>query len=554
MFCDGIPILKNEIPNAFAKYFENKITKITNETLIDPNVYNGKRKLVSTDLDFMTENEILCAVKSLAVKNSEGHDRIPQRVLIDGYEILKAPLSALFKKIYETKEIPQQWLLSKITPILKKGNPANIENYRPISNLCSTSKIFEKLILLRMQNLEKLNNIDLTGKAQHGFKRKHSTTTAGLTLQSLLARALNDDNFALMSSLDLSAAFDVVNIELLLKRLRIIGLPDDIVALISNWLTERYYYVSIDGDNSYVHMSCVGTVQGSILGPILYAIFVSPLFDLAKMTLFADDNYVIHWNKDLALLIVDMQRTIELITKWLRQSGLKVNEGKTEVCLFHRKDQPIINITFNMVTIRTKPSMNVLGILFDSKMQWQPQIQLTVNKSKRALHAIALIRKYFNKEQLLKLITACYYSILYYNAEIWLLPNLSPQSKQKLMSASTMPLKLITNDREKRMSFENIHYLNKRATPSQITFYKHALLLHKFYNDESMSLEWTDLFFNQHFNNRTTKIKFYNTSKFKVGNNILSNRFNILNGKIPYEWLNDSLDSYKVKCKNLFLQ
>ena len=188
-----------------------------------------------------------------------------------------------------------------------------------------------------MQSLEKLNNIDLTGKAQHGFKRKHSTTTAGLTLQSLLARALNEDNFALMSSLDLSAAFDVVNIELLPKKLQIIGLPDDMINLISNWLTERYFYVSIEGENSFIHMSNVGTVQGSILGPILYAIFVSPLFDLAKMTLFADDNYVIHWNRDLALLIVDMQRTIELITKWLRQSGLRVNDGKTEVCLSTEK-------------------------------------------------------------------------------------------------------------------------------------------------------------------------------------------------------------------------
>jgi hypothetical protein len=554
MFCDNIPVPQNEVPNAFADYFESKIAKITNETIIDPNVYNGKRKMFSSDQNFMSENEILIAVKSLSVKNSEGHDRIPQRILIDGYEILKAPLLVLFNKIYETKEIPQQWLISKVNPILKKGNPSNIENYRPISNLCSTSKIFEKLILLRMQSLEKLNKIDLTGKAQHGFKRKHSTTTAGLTLQSLLARALNDDKFAIMSSLDLSAAFDVVNIELLLKRLKIIGLPDDLLTLINNWLTERYFYVSVEGLNSFVHTSNVGTVQGSILGPILYAIFVSPLFDLANMTLFADDNYVIHWNSDLSLLIVDMQRTIELITKWLRQSGLKVNDGKTEVCLFHRKDHPTINITFNSTTLRTKQSMNVLGILFDSKMQWQPQVQLTINKSKRALQAIKLIRKYFSREQLLKLITACYYSILYYNSEIWLLPTLNPQSKRKLLSASAAPLKLITRNYDRSMSFESLHFQNKRATPTQMTLYKHALLFHKTYNDESMSRDWTDMFFNQQFNNRATTAKFYNTSNFKVGNNILSNRFVILNSKIPLEWLNESMLSFKIHCKRLFLQ
>ena len=121
-------------------------------------------------------------------------------------------------------------------------------------------------------------------------------------MQSILARALNDDNYAIMAMLDLSSAFDVVNVELLLKRLEVMGLPRDIITLLSEWLRNRYFYVSIDGENSYMHHSEVGTVQGSILGPILYALFVSPLFDLAGMTMFADDNYIIKWNKQLDVL------------------------------------------------------------------------------------------------------------------------------------------------------------------------------------------------------------------------------------------------------------
>ena len=141
-----------------------------------------------------------------------------------------------------------------------------------------------------------------------------------------------------MASLDLSAAFDVVNVELLLKRLRIIGLPMDLIDLVSKWLTTRYLYVTIDGVNSYMHETDVGTVQGSILSPILYAMFVSPLFDLVDLTLYADDNYIVRWNTVLQLLIDDMCRSLEMITKWLRQSGLKVNDAKTEICLFHRND------------------------------------------------------------------------------------------------------------------------------------------------------------------------------------------------------------------------
>ena len=101
-----------------------------------------------------------------------GYDRIPQRVLSEGINHLLSSLTGLFKLITTQNSIPDQWLTSKIIPIHKKGPKQNIENYRPISNLCSTSTIFEKLILKRIQNIEALNNIDLTGPNQHGFKKK----------------------------------------------------------------------------------------------------------------------------------------------------------------------------------------------------------------------------------------------------------------------------------------------------------------------------------------------------------------------------------------------
>ena len=93
------------------------------------------------------------------------------------------------------------------------------------------------------------------------------------------------------------------------------------------------------------------------------------------------------------------------------------------------------------------------------------------------------------------------------------------------------------------MSFDTLHTINKRATPKQFTTYSHAILLHKWYNDETLNNNWLDLFFNQQFNGRS----------YKIGNNILSNRFTILNGKIKFDWLNLPFDSYELKCKNIFL-
>ena len=128
-----------------------------------------------------------------------------------------------------------------------------------------------------------------------------------------------------MSSKDLSAAFDVVNIEILIKRLKIIGLPSDIIVLIKVWLNNKLFYVDLDGQCSFITTSESGTIQGSRLGPILYAIYVLPLFDLQKMTNYAEDNLIIHWNHCLQKLINYMKKDLEAVTKWLKDSGLKVN-------------------------------------------------------------------------------------------------------------------------------------------------------------------------------------------------------------------------------------
>ena len=104
------------------------------------------------------------------------------------------------------------------------------------------------------------------------------------------------------------------------------------------------------------------------------------------------------------------------------------------------------------------------------------------------------------------------------------------------------------------ISFNNLHYINQRATPDQITFYKHALLHHQLYNPENACNDWVELFFRQHFNERDQVIIFFNTSNYKIGSNLLTNRFTVLNGKIKLSWLNDPYDTYKIKCKNEFLK
>jgi hypothetical protein len=107
-----------------------------------------------------------------------------------------------------------------------------VKLYQPIAHLCSTSKIFEKLILRRILQIQDDNNCDITGRNQIGFKHKRSMSTLALHLQSIIGRALDEDQFVLVASLHLSAAFDIVNTNLLINRLKIVGLPDDVLVLL----------------------------------------------------------------------------------------------------------------------------------------------------------------------------------------------------------------------------------------------------------------------------------------------------------------------------------
>jgi hypothetical protein len=170
-----------------------------------------------------------------------------------------------------------------------------------------------------------------------------------------------------------------------------------------------------------------------------------------------------------------MQRSLEAITKWLRDSGLMVNEAKTEMCLFHRSSVRIINITVNNLIVRSTPQINVLGVTFDSKLQWTEQVANSIKKANKSLAAIKLISKFFNQNEIKNLLTSNFYSILYYNSEIWHLPKLAPYLKTLLMSTSANALKLCTPGYTQEMSFTILHEINKRATPDQFCIYKHAI-------------------------------------------------------------------------------
>jgi hypothetical protein len=267
----------------FADFFFNKTRKIVEETLVSPTVFNGSKKLEDDHEVIIIKEDDVCKVfTSLKEKNCHGFDRIPLRILRDGAMVLSSPYTKLFTAIISQCKVPEQWKTARIIPLYKKGDKEQVENYRPISNLCAPSKAFEKLLLQHLLKKETLNNVDLTHTSQHGFKKERSTVTAAMSIQSKLTQLLEKNNYAIMASLDLSAAFDVVNTDLLIARLTVIGLSQDFINIIEEWLSNRNAYVEVDQTNSMFFPIQCGTVQGSVLGPILFLCSLAPFMSSKK--------------------------------------------------------------------------------------------------------------------------------------------------------------------------------------------------------------------------------------------------------------------------------
>ena len=176
-----------------------------------------------------------------------------------------------------------------------------------------------------------------------------------------------------------------------------------------------------------------------------------------------------------------------------------------------------------------------------------------INKANLALNAIKLIRKFFNTKELITLVTSNFYSVLFYNSEVWHVPSLNQDLKHRLSVAAATALKMCLHHLDNAISHYDLPIMTNRATPEMFREYKAALLLFKTFNDKTPEKEWLHLNFNIINTTRQTRFMTKRDNSLKIGLNCPTNRFYVLNNKIPLMWFNKSFDSYKIECKSLFL-
>jgi hypothetical protein len=546
-------ITNEEKAEVLAEVFDEKIRLIRNSCVINKEAYQGE-KVMNCDSEpfpFAISNLSKC-ISQFKPKKSFGYDRIPMKAFIDAWPILQYTFADLFRKIYHRTEIPHKWKIGRILPLHKKGTQSNPTNYRPITNLCCAAKLFEKCILEVLRTIEIDAKCDITHADQHGFKKDKSTTTAALSLKRKIIQGLENGKFVGVASLDLSSAFDVVNRELLIKRLNVLGLPTGIVVLISEWLNNRSSYVEVnDACSTQTNTPC-GTVQGSIMGPFLFALYLSPLFAIIKILMaYADDSYIIVTGNSIDEVKDLLEKELQKAYNWLTSNGLKVNEEKTEVVFFGRKNNKTTPVVINGKEVTPKSSMRVLGICFDEKLNWRQHILEVSNKIKRNIYGLSRLRGYLSAEDTKIVAKTCVLPKLYYGSQIFLTPSLNGDSRRQLKSAERAVINAVEGGQDWTLvSTTDQQELSGLPNIKQRIDYTTAMLLHDSMRD---NVAWMEIEKNMVIKKRAKELYFVSSNKKKIGNQLIENSLKTLKNKIPQSFKLMSRDFYKRMCKGLFL-
>jgi hypothetical protein len=308
---------------------------------------------------------------------------------------------------FSSAVVPLQFKIAKDIPLFKSSDKSLPDNYRPISLLSSFSKIFEKVVCLRLLNFLEVNNI-LTPD-QFGFRKAHSAVHPMVNMMNFVSRALNKKETAIAIFCDLRKAFDTVNHDILLKKMHKMGIQGVELDWFKNYLSNRKLFVYLNGKSSSLLEILLGLPQGSILGPILFLIYINdlPLSTLLKSLLFADDTALLASGSNIEALTDFVNKEFHKVVHYFRKNRLSLHPEKTKFMIFSntvaaKKDPPKIYANYNnfsgpqsddllypienVTTNSTIPAIRYLGVYFDPQLNFKYHISTVVNKISKMLY------------------------------------------------------------------------------------------------------------------------------------------------------------------------
>lgn len=472
-----------EVANLFADQFMSVFSPHSSETFNTSNLSPGIDSVISTIK--LTEKEILTKLKHIDITKSAGPDSIPPLFIRRCSHEIAIPLLSIFNSSLAEGIYPDVWKKARIVPVYKKGDPADVKNYRPISILSCFAKIFESLICPYITR-----HIDEgISPNQHGFKAGRSVETNLVNFVTDVTQALDKRLEVDAVYTDFTSAFDKVNHSLLLTKLEFNGVKGSLLNWFASYLSRRSQILVVNGYESYPYFAKSGVPQGSHLAPVLFLLFINDIakqIHHSKYLIFADDLKIyknIASDKDVILIQNDLNR----IEQWCHLNHMELNVHKCSHIRFSRKKRSnTVTYSIKRIPLQTVHEVRDLGIIMDSKMTFRSHIDNIVMKSARLLGFLKRSTKGFKMiKTKIVLYNAFVRSILEFGSVVWN-PHYAVHSQrvEAIQRAFTRHLAYVSGSISPQSPYEEriLHFLMNTLRDRRVA--KDLIFFHKLVNNK----------------------------------------------------------------------